>query len=152
MENQIQYSRFAKLYVWFGRAKYTMGLFTATFALFYLFFGYICEGPAIKLDFLTFFQMTLVCFIIGVIQQAIIPSGALTRGRAILWSVLCIAIIQGFCLICGWFEAFPLWCLVAFIVCTAICFPAMIVMYYFELFYETKQLNRCLEQFQNKKR
>lgn len=148
MEKKLRTSGFARLYVWTGRAKETMGLFYVGFVFMYLFFGLVSEGPVVMLDMFTAIQMLFACFFIGLAQQFFVPSGTLTRGRGVLWGLCSIGITLGFSLGFGWFAAFPVWCFVCFQLFVGCGFAAMMVMYYFELYYETRQLNRGLEQFQ----
>lgn len=147
---RIKNSGYAKLYVWMVKAKYTMGIFYVLFVLFYLLFGMICEGQTIMMDFLTALQMVFACLFIGVLQQAILPAGKLSRTRGSLWVVSGVAVTLSFSLAFGWFEKFPLWCLALFAVCVAIGMVGIIAGYYLDLHRETRHLNYSLRQYQER--
>ena len=152
MDKKFRTSTFARLYVWAGRAKYTMGLFFAGFTLMYLFFGLVSEGPAVTMDLFTSLEMMIAGALIGMAQQFLVPTGVLTRARSVLWVVIGIAVTLSFSLIFGWFSMLPLWGFICFQLFAAFGLVAMILMYYFELYGDTKELNRGLEQFQQQGR
>lgn len=142
-------SRFARLYLWFAKAKYTMGIFYVAYVFFYLLLGLISEGPAVTLDLYTAIEMLFACFFIGVIQQAMLTVDKLSRTRCALWIVSGTLITLVFSLAFGWFEDFPTWCFVVFHIIMALGMGAMILVYYIDLNKETRLLNAKLEQFQN---
>lgn len=152
MKKPIGHSGFARLYVWTGKAKSTMGLFFVGFVLLYLFFGFVSEGPAVMLDLFTAIQMMFACFFIGLAQRILIPPGGLTRARGAAWVVISVGLTLVFSLGFGWFAHLPLWCFICFILFVACGLGAMVVMYYFELYQETRQLNRQLQQYQQSAR
>lgn len=143
-------SRFAKLFLWMVKAKYTMGIFYVVFILFYLFFGLVSEGPSVMMDLFTALQMLFACFFIGVLQQAILPVEKLSHFRGVMWVASGVAVTLLFSFTFGWFVRFPLWCLILFVLFVAIGMVAMIVGYYLELHRETKRLNRSLEHYQKR--
>lgn len=143
-------SGFARLYLWTTKAKHTMGIFFVAFVVFFLLFGLISEGSTITLNFVTAIEMVFACFFIGLVQQAILPVEKLSRARCMLWVVSGVLITLAFSLVFGWFSALPLWCLIAFLLITALAMVAMIWSYYLELHRMTKRLNRGLEQFQRR--
>ncbi|MDL2318643.1 hypothetical protein LJC74_06165 [Eubacteriales bacterium OttesenSCG-928-A19] len=149
--DKLKDSKFARVYVWMAKAKYTMGILFVAFVFVYLFFGWISEGPMVTLDLFTSVQMLIACFLIGVLQQAILPAAKLSRVRGICWVLSGVLITLVFSLVFGWFDQLPLWCFIVFVVFIAIGMAAMIVGYYLELHRETKRLNRGLEQFRRQK-
>lgn len=149
MQHKSQESMFSRIYLWMAAAKALMGLFFAFYVFMYLFFGYILLEPAIELDFFTSFEMLFASFFIGILQCIVIPSNEhLTTVRCALFVVSSVTITLAFSLVFGWFNAFPSWCLYAFIVITAIGICFMILQYHLQLQRETRQLNKQLEQFQ----
>lgn len=148
MQEKFMNSGFARLYLWATKAKYTMGIFYIAFVFFYLLLGFISKGPAATLDFFTAFQMIFVCFAIGLLQQAILPAGKLSRTRCIAWmaSGTAVTLLSG--LLFRWFAQFPLWCAIVFPIVVLLGMGAIIVGYYIELHRETKALNHQLKQYQ----
>jgi hypothetical protein len=144
-------SGLARLYLWVTKAKYTMGIFFVAFVVVYLFFGLVSEGALVTLDFFTALEMVFACFFIGLLQQIIIPMGRLNRSRCALWIVSGVLITLVFSLVFRWFERFPLWCFILFMIFMALGMGAIILGYYLELNRETQRLNRGLEQFQQQK-
>ncbi|MDL2293678.1 DUF3021 family protein [Ruminococcaceae bacterium OttesenSCG-928-D13] len=147
---KLKYSGFARLYLWTTKAKYTMGIFFLMHVLVYLLLGLLNEGAAVTLDFFTAVQMMFACFFIGILQQWILPVEKLSRARCVLWVVSGVAVTLVFNLVFGWFRPFPLWCLILFLLLTALGMVAMILGYYLQLHQETKHLNRRLEQYQRR--
>lgn len=141
-------SGFAKLYLWTTKAKYTMGIFYVAFVMFYLLFGLLGDGPAVTLDFFTAIQMLFACFFIGIVKQAVLPVEKLNRPRCVLWVVSGVLITLAFSLVFKWFQSFPRWCFIVFLLFVAVAMVAMLLGYYLELHRETKRLNRGLAQFQ----
>lgn len=150
IKEQLRNSGFARLYLWTTKAKYTMGIFFVMHVLIYLLLGLLAEGAAITLDFFTAFQMMFSCFSIGVLQQVLLPAEKLSRARCALWVGSGVAVPLLFNLVFGWFQPFPRWCLLVFLLFTALGMMAMIVAYYLQLHRETKHLNQRLEQYQKR--
>lgn len=150
MYESFKESKGAFLYLWFTKAKLTMGLFYVFFVVLYLFFGYMSEGPAITLDLLTSIEMIFACFFIGVAQQAFIPTDKLSRPRCIFWIISGTVITLGFSLFFGWFGHFPPWCFILFNILVPVGMGIMLISYYLELHQETKALNQQLLRFQGK--
>lgn len=148
MHEKFMGSRFARLYLWFAKAKYTMGIFYVAYVFFYLLLGLISEGAAVTLDLYTAIEMLFSCFFIGIIQQAMLTVDKLSRTRCVLWIVSGALITLVFSLVFGWFKGFPGWCFAVFHICVAMGMAAMILLYYIELHRETQLLNQQLEQFQ----
>lgn len=148
---RLKNGKFAKVYIWFTKAKEAMGLFFMAYVFFYLFFGLFAEPGFQGLNLFTSIQMAFASFFVGMIRQAVIPAGILNRARAGLWVVSGEVITVGFSLFFGWFEGFPLWCALTFWGLMAFGFAAMILDYYFELHQETALLNQKLAQFQSGK-
>lgn len=143
-------SKLAFLYLWFTKAKYTMGIFYVYFVFLYLLFGVVSEGPAVTLDLFTAIEMVFACFLIGVAQQAIIPTEKLVKSRCILWVVSGTVITLIFSLAFNWFARFPFWGAIAFNLLVCLGLFIMLLSYFLELHRETKSLNRRLAEFQNK--
>jgi hypothetical protein len=153
MHDKIKNSGLARLYLWVTKAKYTMGIFFVGFVIVYLFFGLVSGGALVTLDFFTAVEMVFACFFIGLSQQIIIPLDRLNRSRCALWILSGELITLVFSLVFRWFERFPLWCFISYMIFIALGMGAVILGYYLELSRETQRLNRGLEQFQklNKK-
>lgn len=149
MQETFKHSRFALLYLWISKAKYTMGIFYVAFVLLYLLFGTVHLREQATLDLLTSIEMLFACFFIGLAQQAIAPVNRLTVRRSLLWLACGASITLAFTLIFGWFAAFPPWCLILFVFCVVLGMLALLVSHYLELFYETRRLNQRLESFQS---
>ncbi|MDL2287930.1 hypothetical protein LJC32_00935 [Oscillospiraceae bacterium OttesenSCG-928-F05] len=149
MYEKFYQSRFARLYLWFAEAKYTMGIFFVAYVFFFLLLGVVTRGPDITLDLWTSIEMMFACFFIGVIQQALLTLDKLSRTRSVLWIISGALITLVFSLTFGWFEDFPAWCFVVFHIVMALGMGAMILVYYIDLNKETRLLNAKLEQFQN---
>lgn len=148
MPEKLKNSRLAFLYLWITRAKYTMGIFFAFFAILYLFFGLVAVPQPVTMDFATCVEMMIACFLIGVAQQALAPVEKLSKIRCTLW-VLCSGVISLiFVLVFGWFAEFPLWCAILFVAMFVLGAMFLLVSYYLELHYETRKLNEQLEWFQ----
>lgn len=147
---RLENSGFARLYLWTTKAKHTMGIFFVVFVVFFLLLGLISEGPAVTLNFVTAIEMVFASFFIGLVQQAVLPVEKLSRGRCMLWIVSGVLITLAFSLAFGWFVALPPWCLLTFLLITALAMLAMILSYYLELRHMTRRLNRGLEQFQKR--
>lgn len=143
--------RVAKIYIWGAKAMEVMGLLFTAYVIFYLFLGIFAEPGFSGLDFFTAIQMAFAGFFMGMIRQAVIPSGVLNRRRGVLWMVSGEILTVGFSLFFGWFKGFPLWCALVFWGLMAAGFAGMILEYFFELHQETVVLNRKLEQFQSGK-
>lgn len=144
-------SKFAKVSIWLTKAKELMGLLFTAYVFFYLFFGLFTEPGFQGLSLFTSIQMMFACAFVGVIRQAVIPTGVLNWVRAVIWVLSGVAITVGFSLFFGWFEGFPSWCVPVFWGVMAAGFAFMILEYYFELHRETVLLNLKLEQFQSAK-
>lgn len=151
MKDKINNSRFALLYIWMTKAKYTMGIFYTAFVLFYLFFGEFFASPKISLDFAVAIEMCFACFFIGLAQQALISVNKLSGKRCMLWVVIGSIITLLFSVVFRWFEGFPFWCFILFHVLAVLSMAAMLISYYFELHQETQKLNQYLEVFQKSK-
>ena len=151
MNDTFKNSGLARLYLWVTKAKYTMGIFFVAFVVVYLFFGLVSERALVTLDFFTALEMIFACFFIGLLQQIIIPMDRLNRSRCALWIVSGVLIALIFSLFFGWFEGFPLWCFILFVIFIAMGMGAVILGYYLDLNRETQRLNRGLEQFQKQK-
>lgn len=149
MNNNFTDSAFASLYAWTAKAKYTMGIFFLAYVLLYLFLGLIAVDSAVTLDLPTAIEMLFACFGIGLLQQAIIPMGKLSRPRCALWMVSGSLITLAFSLIFGWFTGFPLWCFILFLLLPTLGMGALILAYYIDLSRETQQLNEGLRRFQS---
>lgn len=141
-------SRFAYLFVWMTKAKFTMGIFYTVFVLFYLLLGLAGPQANVTLDLPTAIEMVFACFAIGLAQQAMMPGGNLTRPRCLLWLVLGTLVTLGFSLVFRWFEGFAPWCLGVYVATIALGMGAMLLSSYLALQHETHRLNRKLEQFQ----
>ena len=150
MRNKLENSRFARLYLWTARAKYTMGMFFLIVVIFYLFLGFVSEGPAVTLDFFTALQMACVCLIIGFTRQGIVPNEKLTKSRCILWIGLNTLVMLACSFLFHWFAALPTWCLVAFLAVAVVGMAGILLGHFFELHKETQLLNRQLEKFQRR--
>lgn len=148
MSRPFRESKLAFLYLWFTKAKYTMGIFYVFFIFIYLLFGAISEGPTVTLDLFTSIEMVFACFFIGVAQQAIIPIEKLTRPRCALWVLTGSLITLAFSLAFGWFDRFPLWCFYAFNLIIAAGMGVLLISYDLELHRDTKKLNQHLARFQ----
>lgn len=146
-----QNGKFAKLYVWFAKVKEAMGLLFIAYVFFYLLLGIFAEPGFQRLDLFTAIQMAFAGFFIGMVRQAAIPSGILSKPRGTLFMLSGEVITVGFSLIFGWFENFPLWCALVFWGLMTAGYAAMILEYYFELHQQTALLNKKLEQFQSAK-
>lgn len=149
-KNDFVNSGFARLYTWMAKAKYTMGIFFVAYVVLYLFFGLVIKDLSVSLDFLTAVQMLFACLFIGVAQKAIIPADKVSLSRCALWTALGTVITVLFALIFNWFGLFPGWCFPVFTVFMIIAMQCVVLGDYFELHRETKDLNRKLEQFQNR--
>jgi|GEM_PF-913860 len=150
MQGKFGDTGFARLYLWSASAKYTMSIFFILFVLLYLFLGFAAAGPDVTLDLFTALQMAFAGLLIGLMQQGIIPSHRLTRLRGALWAMLSILVTVAFSLIFGWFSGFPGWCLPVFLAVVLVCDGAALLGDFFELYRETRQLNRQLEQYQRR--
>lgn len=150
-KNNFWDSGFARLYTWVAKAKFTMGIFFTMYVMLFLFFALITKGITVSMNFFTALEMVFVCFLIGLLQQAVIPSDKFTRVRCALWVVSGALITLLFGLIFQWFKSFPVWCFPVFNVFAVIGMLLMVISYYLELQMETKHLNRKLEQFRNNK-
>ena len=150
MQGKFGDTGFARLYLWSASAKYTMGIYFLVFVFLYLFLGFASAGPAATLDFFTAMQMAVASLLIGLGRQGIVPGHRLTRPRGILWMVLSIVVTVAFGLVFEWFSAFPGWCLPAFLAIVTLCGAAALLGQFFELYRETRQLNRQLEQYQRR--
>lgn len=149
MQETFKHSRFALLYLWISKAKYTMGIFYVAFVLLYLLFGKVHPDGHVMLDLPTSIEMLFACFFIGLTQQAIAPVNRSTARRSLLWLACGAFITLVFTLVFGWFSTFPLWCLILFIFCVILGMLALLVSHYLELHYETRRLNQQLTSFQN---
>lgn len=148
---RLKNGRFARIYIWITKAKEAMGLLFTAYVFFYLFFGLFAEPRYRGLDLSTSIQMMFASAFVGMIRQAIIPTGVLNPVRSVIWVASGVVITVGFSLLFGWFEGFPFWCVLVFWGTMAVGFAAMILNYYFELHQETTLLNLKLEQFQSGK-
>lgn len=150
MQEKLKNSRFALLYLWMAKAKYTMGIFYVFIIFFYLFFGAISVPETVTLDLPTSIEMLFACFFIGLMQQIIMRPEKLTVSRCLLWigsgALITIVFSLGF----NWFNGFPSWCLPLFWICMIIAMAAVLLNLYFELHNETRRLNKQLEHFQHK--
>ncbi|MDL2293514.1 DUF3021 domain-containing protein [Ruminococcaceae bacterium OttesenSCG-928-D13] len=150
---RLKNSGFARMYLWTTKAKYTMGIFFIVHVLGYLLLGLLGllgDGAAVTLDFFTAVQMMFACYLIGVLQQWILPAEKLSRARCVLWGVSGVAATLVFNLVFGWFRSFPTWYLILFLLFVALGMVAIILGYYLQLHRETKHLNRRLEQYQKR--
>lgn len=148
-ENSFENSGYARLFAWMSKAKFTMGLFFAVYVVLFLLFGFLNEGTTITLDFFTALEMIIACFLIGVLQQFILPVDKQNNVRKALWVISGAFITLLFGLVFQWFKAFPLWCFPAFVAVIVIGMLGVILNDHLELHNETKQLNRKLAQFQS---
>ncbi len=148
MEQSFSNSVFARLYTWMARAKYTMGIFFVVFVVVYLLFGLVAVPGAVTLDFFNALQMAVCCLFVGIVQQAIVPPDKLAKVRVAVWITTGTFITLAFCLVSGWFTAFPLWCFVGFLVIAALGMVGVALGFYFDLHRETRRLNRQLAKFQ----
>jgi hypothetical protein len=152
MKNNFVNSGFARLYTWMTKAKYTMGIFFVLFVVIYLFFGIIIKEITDSLNFFTAIQMLIVCFLIGVMQQVIIPIDKLSPLRCAAWIASGAVITVLFELVFRWFNLFPAWCFPVFTIILVIGMLFVVLADYLELQRETKNLNRNLEKFQKNKK
>lgn len=150
-KNSFENSGFARLYTWITKAKFTMGIFFMMHVILFLFFGLIINGTKVSLDFYSALEMLIACFLIGLLQQAVIPQEKFTRIRCTLWIISSAFITLLFGLVFQWFRLFPAWCFPVFIAFEVIGMLFMILSYYLELNRETKYLNRKLDQFRSGK-
>lgn len=151
MKSTFSNSRFATLYLWATKAKYTMGIFFAFCVFIYLLLGIVAVPKTVTLDFWTSVEMMFACFFVGVAQQLLLPIDKLSRLRCIGWMLASGGIMLTFSLVFRWFAAFPVWCLLLFTLFFVLGMGAMLVSYYLELHQETRKLNHQLEQFQKGK-
>ncbi len=151
MKTKFEDTGYGKMYLWVTKAKLTMGVFYAAFTMVYLLLGLTTKDPAITLGFWTAFEMMMVSFVIGIIQQIILPTEKYSTSRGAVWVVLGLIITLAASLLFGWFNQFPGWCLPVFLLVFAIGMVAMLVSCYLELQRETKLLNQGLSAFQNRK-
>lgn len=151
IKNSFENSRFARLYTWITKAKFTMGIFFTLHVILFLFFGLIVNEATVSLEFFPAFEMLIACFFIGILQQAIIPSEKFTRVRCALWIVSGALTTLLFGLVFQWFRLFPAWCFPVFITFEVIGMLFMILSYHLELNRETKYLNLKLNQFRSGK-
>ncbi|MEA4921428.1 MAG: hypothetical protein VB078_10995 [Clostridiaceae bacterium] len=149
MQEKFKNSRFALLYIWMAKAKYTMGIFYVFIVFFYLVFGAISVAQTVTLDLPTSMEMLFACFFIGLTQQIIMAPEHLTAARSLLWIGSGALITAVFSVGFKWFEGFPSWCLPLFMVCMVIAMAAVLLNIYFQLHNETRMLNKQLEHFQN---
>lgn len=148
---EFQRGKFAKVCMWFTKAKEVMGLMFTAYVFFYLFFGLFADPGFQELNLFTCLQMAFAGFFVGLLRQALIPLGVLNRIRAAIWVASSAAITVGFSLFFQWFQGFPAWCAPVFWALMAFGFSFMIMEYSFELHRETTVLNQRLEQFQSGK-
>lgn len=148
MQIKFTNSRFARLYLWMTKAKYTMGMFFVVYVFLYLIFGYIAFDTPMLLDLPTAIEMTFACFFVGLTQQIILPVDRLSKPRCLLWLATGTVITLVFSLTFRWFSPFPVWYLVLFLLVMLAGMAALLVSYYLELKSETRLLNKKLEQFQ----
>lgn len=148
-ENSFENSGYARLFAWVAKAKFTMGLFFAVYVVLFLLLGLLIEGTAVTLDFFTALEMMIACFLIGVLQQFILPMDKHNQVRKTLWVVSGAFVTLLFGLVFQWFKAFPVWCFPAFVAAILIGLLLVILSDHLELHNETKQLNRNLAQFQS---
>lgn len=149
MKQKLHNSGFARMYLWVGRVKFMAGLFFMAFAMLYFVLGFAAMGNAASLEMFTAIQMMLISFIIGILQQVLIPNDKLNQTRGILWiaSSALLTIASG--LLFQWFKGFPTWCAVVFFICTVLAMVAMLLEVHFELHRETRMLNENLKRYQN---
>ena len=150
MRDKFENSGFARLYLWSAKAKYTMGMFFLIVVILYLFLGFICEGPAVTLDFFTALQMAGICLFIGFSQQGIVPNEKLTKSRCVLWIGLNTLVTLTCSFLFRWFAAFPAWCFIVFLAVVVVGMAGVLLGHFFELHRETQRLNRQLEKFQRR--
>ena len=148
-ENGFANSGYARLFAWVAKAKLTMGLFFSVHVILFLLLGLLIKGTAITLDFFTALEMMIACFLIGILQQLILPMEKHRRGRGALWIISGAFITLLFGLVFQWFRAFPAWCFPAFVIAILIGMLLVILSDHLELHNETKQLNHKLAQFQS---
>lgn len=152
MQDKFSNSRFALLYVWTARAKYTMGLFFILFVHLYLFLGFLNIGNQIVLNLPTSLEMMAASLLIGITQQMIIPVHQLTMKRAISWVVAGSSITLLFSILFNWFAGLPIWYTIFFQCIAGGGMAAILLGYYFELQQETIKLNKQLGHFQENAR
>ena len=143
---------FNRFYLWGIRMKYHMCLYTVAG----VFFKAIINAMQgiYTVDTLTMLEMLVVSMIFAIAETVIFPSGMKwgeSRWRTALWAVLANVLFIGSTLGFGWFRGIPVWGGVLLIAIIEAALAAMYYALWLQQHWETKDLNRSLKAYQDKK-
>ena len=142
---------FNRFYLWGLKMKYHMGIYTVA--------GIFCKAIANALqgvysvDTLTMLEMLVVSMVFASAETAIFPEGKAlgdSLWRTVLWAVLANILFPGSALVMGWFRGIPLWGGVFLVMILEGAMAAMLYAMWLEKRWDTKNLNRSLQKFQEK--
>ena len=140
---------FNRFYLWGVKMKYHMGIYTVAG----IFFKAICNAlqGVYSVDSLTMLQMLVVSMVFASAETAIFPEGKPlgdSLWRTVLWAVLANVLFLGGALGFGWFRGIPVWGGALLVVILEGAMAAMLYAMWLEKRWDTKNLNRSLQKFQ----
>lgn len=143
---------FNRFYLWGLKMKYHMGIYTVA-GIFFKAIVNALQG-VYSVDTLTMLEMLAVSMLFASVETVIFPEGYTlgdSAGRTVLWAVLANAAFVGGALGFGWFRGIPVWGGVLLIAMIEAALAAMYYALWLQQHWETKDLNRSLKAYQDKK-
>lgn len=140
---------FNRFYLWGVKMKYHMGIYTVAGIFFKAIFNAL-QG-VYSVDSLTMLEMLVVSVLFASAETAIFPEGKElgdSRWRTALWAALANVLYIGGALAFGWFRGIPVWGGVVLVVILEAAMVAMLYAMWLEKRWDTRNLNRNLQKFQ----
>lgn len=143
---------FKKLYIFAMNAKLYMAIYFVATLFIVSLITFLFGGKSITI--LTLLEMLLVNFINGFLQAFLLNentdfSHGIFFGRSTAWIILSVGISSAVCIICKWFEGYPNWCILLFVLLLTFGFCAMLIGLKFEQDADTVKLNHNLEHYKS---
>ncbi len=140
------YAFFARIY----EGKTTGAIYFIFYIMFYMIFSVLKYGFVnYSIDFITIIQMIVLCSLLGLSQVIIFSKHNINIKRMSIWSVINIFLTVFFVEYFNWFDEFGVWYNLLMYALNTIAICMFFIAFKISINYETKRMNKALQDFQS---
>lgn len=130
--------------------KTTGAIYFVFYIIYYMIFSVLKYGFANHyIDFITIIQMIILCSLLGLFQGIIFSKHNINVKRMSIWAVINIFLTVFFVEYFNWFDEFGIWCNLIMYAVNIIAICMFFVAFKISINYETKRMNKALQDFQS---